>query len=73
MIRVGINAQIHIFDEATPLMDILKDYLGIDDLTHLAIANNVEVVAKEHFDSIIVNDGDVLDIVQPVGGGSFWG
>lgn len=71
MIRVGINAQIHIFDESTPLMNILKDYLRIDDLTHLAIAHNGEVVAKEQFDSIVVNDGDVLDIVQPVGGGSF--
>ena len=72
MIRVGINAQIHIFDEDTYLMYILKDYLGIEDLSHLAIAHNGEVVAKEQFDSIVVNDGDVLDIVQPVGGGWFW-
>ena len=50
-------------------MYILKDYLGIEDLSHLAIAHNGEVVSKEQFDSIVVNDGDVLDIVQPVGGG----
>ena len=71
IIRVGINAQIHILDEGTSLMYVLKDYLGIDDLAHLAIAHNGEVIGKEQFDSIIVNDGDVLDIVQPVGGGSF--
>jgi thiamine biosynthesis protein ThiS len=69
MIKVGINSQIHIFDESTSLMYILKDYLGIENLIYLAIAHNGEVVSKDQVELITVNDGDVLDIVQPVGGG----
>ena len=70
MITIAINARIHVLDEPMTLTALLQEYLRIEDLEHLAVAHNGEVVTKDQYGQITVEDGDVLEIVQPVGGGA---
>lgn len=35
----------------------------------VAVAYNGNVLQKEDYNGIVLNEGDVLEIVQPVGGG----
>ncbi len=35
----------------------------------VAVAYNGNVLQREAYDGIVLNEGDVLEIVQPVGGG----
>ena len=35
----------------------------------VAVAYNGDVLQKEEYNGIVLNEGDVLEIVQPVGGG----
>ncbi|MAR14539.1 MAG: thiamine biosynthesis protein ThiS [Chloroflexi bacterium] len=35
----------------------------------IAVAYNHEVIAKEDYDSVMLDNGDSLEIVKPVGGG----
>jgi thiamine biosynthesis protein ThiS len=42
--------------------------LGVN-LNFIAVAYNGEVLDKNDFPSVTLNEGDVLEIVRPVGGG----
>ena len=42
--------------------------LGVN-LNFIAVAYNGEVLDKDDFPSVTLNEGDVLEIVRPVGGG----
>ena len=44
------------------------DGLGVN-LNFIAVAYNGEVLDKDDFPSVTLNEGDVLEIVRPVGGG----
>ena len=49
----------------------LESYLtsfGVN-LEHVAVGYNGEVVRKEDYADLRLRDGDVLEIVRPVGGG----
>lgn len=35
----------------------------------VAVAYNGNVLQKEEYNGVVLNEGDVLEIVQPVGGG----
>ena len=35
----------------------------------LAVAHNGDVVPRDDYAEIVINDGDTLEIVRPVGGG----
>jgi len=39
------------------------------NLKFVAVGYNGEVVKKEAFPGLVLKDGDVLEIVRPVGGG----
>ena len=39
------------------------------NLDHVAVGYNGEVIKKEEFAKVSLRDGDVLEIVRPVGGG----
>ncbi len=69
MITIAINAQLHTLDDPMSLLDLLQKELRIDSLEHLAVAHNGEVVRKESYPGITVQDGDFFELVQPVGGG----
>jgi len=69
MITIAINAQLHTLDDPMSLLDLLQKELRIQSLEHLAVAHNGEVVRREAYEGITVQDGDFLDLVEPVGGG----
>ena len=48
-------------------MSFLKGYKV--NLQHVAVGYNGVVVEKEKYRSISLKEGDVLEIVRPVGGG----
>ena len=49
------------------MVDLLR-FLNVDS-QYVAVAHNGEVVPVSDFTRIVVNDGDEVEIVRPVGGG----
>ena len=49
------------------MVDLLR-FLNVDS-QYVAVAHNGEGVPVLDFTSIVVNDGDEVEIVRPVGGG----
>ena len=49
----------------------LQSYLAEKGLAgrRLAVAHNTNVVPRDEYANIVINDGDTLEIVRPVGGG----
>ena len=39
------------------------------DLKHVAVGYNGEVLKQEQYPEVTLQDGDILEIVRPVGGG----
>lgn len=67
MINVIVNGQKRVFANVLRLDQFLID-LGISP-DFVAVGYNGEVIPKEQYPSIILSDGDVLELVHPVGGG----
>jgi len=67
MINLTVNGKPRTLDEATDLSAFLASF-GIN-LKFIAIGYNGQVVKKERFSEIVLQDGDVLEVVRPVGGG----
>ena len=67
MIALTINGQRREMDGPTPLLDFLRAY-GVD-LRFVAVAYNGEVLDRESFSRIVLDEGDVVEVVRPVGGG----
>ena len=68
MITVTVNGQQRELDAPTTLPQFLKR-LGVR-VNFMAVAYNGEVLRKEEHADITLEDGDVLELVRPVGGGS---
>lgn len=49
----------------------LADYLDDKGLTgrRLAVAHNGNVIPRDDYAKVVIDDGDTLEIVRPVGGG----
>ena len=49
----------------------LADYLDEKGLTgrRLAVAHNGDVIPRDDYGNVTIDDGDTLEIVRPVGGG----
>ena len=67
MISLMVNGKPKELDHSIYLAAYL-DSFGLQ-LTHVAVGYNGEVLAKDQFPDITLQDGDVLEIVRPVGGG----
>jgi len=68
MISITINGKPRALDGDTLLPDLLAS-LKVN-VRLIAVAVNGEVVPKREYDTIIVRDGDALEIVRMVGGGA---
>ena len=66
-IRVTINGR----DLELPESVNLQAYLDEKGLSgrRLAVAHNSDVVPRDEYSKIVIDDGDTLEIVRPVGGG----
>ena len=67
MITLTINGRRRELEGPTRLVDFLQSN-GVN-LQFIAVAHNGEVVDSEEFPKIVLNEGDEVEIVRPVGGG----
>ena len=67
MITLTINGRRRELEGPTNLMDFLNA-TGVN-LQFIAVAHNGEVVEKDRFPHILLDEGDEVEIVRPVGGG----
>lgn len=67
MIRVQVNGKERALDSPTGLVAFLHAN-GLQQRM-IAVGYNGEVVHKEMWSTVVLNEGDVIDIVQMVGGG----
>ena len=67
MIEITVNGNISKLKEPTSINEFLelKGFGG----RSVAVAINSIVIRRTSFGSTIINDGDVIEIVRPVGGG----
>ncbi len=68
MIEVTINGELTQLERPMGVKVLLKQ-LGIDP-KKVALEHNLEIVPKSTYGDIVVNDGDMLEIVHFIGGGS---
>ena len=67
MIRLMVNGKARSLEESTDLESYLVSFDV--NMEHVAVGYNGEVVKKDKFPAVRLRDGDVLEIVRPVGGG----
>ncbi len=67
MINLMVNGKPRPIDHSLDLETYL-DSFGLD-LKHIAVGYNGEVIKREEFAGVTLRDGDILEIVRPVGGG----
>ena len=67
MIDLTVNGKSRPIDDSVDLETYLLSF-GLN-LQFVAVGYNGEVVKKESFANLKLKDGDVLEIVRPVGGG----
>lgn len=68
MITLTVNGKSRELEKTTPLVQFLNEH-EIDS-RFVAVAHNGTVLRREEFEDIVLNEGDVVEIVRPVGGGS---
>ena len=66
-VSLMVNGKPREIETSQKLLAFLEG-LGVN-LNFIAVAYNGEVLDKDDFPSVTLNEGDVLEIVRPVGGG----
>lgn len=66
--KVRINGEERVFDAPMSVEALLRQ-LGIDP-RKVAVERNLEIVPKSTYDAVTVGDGDRLEVVHFIGGGS---
>ena len=68
MITVTVNGRPREFESELPLPELIRRL----EITHprIAVAHNGDVLRQEEHAAVTVRDGDALEIVRMVGGGS---
>ncbi len=67
MITITVNGRRREMEAQTPLLELVRSTGA--NLQFVAVALNGDVVDKERFADVALNDGDIVEIVRPVGGG----
>jgi thiamine biosynthesis protein ThiS len=65
--QITVNGENRALVGALTIKELLRD-LGIDP-RKVAVERNLEIVPKSTFGSVLVDDGDRLEIVHFIGGG----
>lgn len=66
MINVFLNAQATSFSATGSLLDFIEQHAGTGPF---AVAVNETFVQKSHYGDLPLNDGDRIEIVNPMQGG----
>ena len=67
MINLIVNGKPRPIEDSLNLESYL-DSFGLD-LQHIAVGYNGEVIKRDEFPEVTLQEGDILEIVRPVGGG----
>ena len=67
MITVTVNGELRQVEEGALLADLLEE-LGIGE-RRVAVERNRDIVKQEQYQATELGDGDVLEIIEFVGGG----
>ncbi len=67
MINLTVNGKAKALEASLDLAAFLAA-TGVNQ-EHVAVGYNGEVIKKERYPEVQLRDGDVLEIVRPVGGG----
>jgi sulfur carrier protein len=67
MINLTVNGKPRPIEASLDLESYL-DSFGLD-LQHIAVGYNGEVIKRDEFQEVTLREGDILEIVRPVGGG----
>ena len=67
MIKLMVNGKARELETSLDLVSFLESF-GVN-LQHVAVGYNGIVLEKDKFSETILQDGDVLEVVRPVGGG----
>ncbi|MBM3945776.1 MAG: sulfur carrier protein ThiS [SAR202 cluster bacterium] len=67
MINVTVNGKPRQLDDSTDLMSFLREMKV--NFKFLAVGYNGEVLPKTQYDGVVLKEGDVLEVVRPIGGG----
>ncbi len=67
MISLTVNGKARSLENSTDLESYLVSFDV--NMEHVAVGYNGEVIKKDRFRQVRLQDGDVLEIVLPVGGG----
>ena len=67
MIRLVVNGKERELEGSRDLVSFLESF-GVN-IQHIAVGYNGTVLEKDRFSETILQDGDVLEVVRPVGGG----
>ncbi len=65
--QVTVNGEDRALESALTIEDFLRN-LGVDP-RKVAVERNLEIVPKSTFGTVMVEDGDRLEIVHFIGGG----
>ena len=67
MITLTVNGKPRELDGPTPLLELLRTS-GVN-LQFVAVCYNGDVLDRDQFPRITLNEGDQVEVVRPVGGG----
>ena len=67
MLKLMVNGKPRDVEEHVDLVSFLISYDV--NLEHVAVGYNGVVLEKDRFSEVLLREGDVLEIVRPVGGG----
>ncbi len=62
-----MNGESRVLTGALTLEDLLRDF-GVDQ-RKVAVERNLEIVPKSTFGTVMIEDGDRLEVVHFIGGG----
>ena len=68
MIKLQVNGKQVELEAPTPLV-LYIETLGVNPRT-VAVEHNGEIIQRERFASVVLGEGDRVEIVRMVGGGS---
>ena len=66
---VNLNGKAHEIKLGLTLINLIEE-LGLAERKAIAIALNGEVLKREDYAGIVLSEGDSLEIVRAIGGGS---
>ena len=66
---VNLNGNAHEIEFGLSLINLIEE-LGLAERKAIAIALNGEVLKREDYDGLVLSEGDSLEIVRAIGGGS---